>query len=699
MRYIHLKYLLTLMVWVCALSLTAQNLDYQDTVQMDEVVVSSNREQTLRHQAPTLVEVLSAKTMQTTNSVCLAQGLSYSTGVRVETGCQTCGFTQARINGLGGQYTQILIDSRPVVSAMGGAYGLEQLPAEMIDRVEIIRGSGSALFGASAVGGTINIITKESMRNTATVSHTLTGIGGISAFDNTTGASVSLVTPNNRAGIHMFGQSRIRNPYDHNNDGFSDIPKLRNLALGFNAYWRPSLHSKLSIQYHTLRDEHRGGNNLGLQPHESNISEGAEHRLHSGQIDYHVHFGKHCLEVYASLQNTNRESYNGGIGWGSAEEIANALNGYGYTHSFSTLDGARYTYSFDKLWFMPATLTAGIEYNLDILHDSVPGYQNYTDQLVHIYSAYLQNEWQNKQWSILIGVRLDKHSLMAKPIVSPRVSVRYSPIRPLSIRIGYGTGFRAPQAYDDDLHVAMVEGERVQGRLADDLREERSHSATVSVDYDLRLGALRLDMEVEGFYTFLNHIFATRRVTDSLGQEWMERYNADKGSVMGAHVEINATWKQWINASVGLTIQSSRYNKPIQWSEEAAPEQRMLRTPNIYGNLMIESNPWRHLILSLNGTLTGPMLVPHEIPTPALTVTQTFFDLSGKIAYDFQIRNKSLTQEGKKETSAVLQLNAGVQNIFNSYQKDLGVGMSRESSYIYGPLLPRSFFVGVRLTL
>jgi len=637
--------------------------------------------------------------MQTANAVCLAQGLSYSTGVRVETGCQNCGFTQARINGLGGQYTQILIDSRPVVSALGGSYELEQIPADMIDRVEIIRGGGSALFGASAVGGTINIITKESMRNTATVSHTLTGIGGISAFDNTTGASVSLVTPNNRAGIHMFGQSRNRTPYDHNNDGYSDIPKLRNLALGFNAYWRPSLHSKLSIQYHTLRDEHRGGNNLDLQPHESNVSEGAEHRIHSGQVDYHVHFGNHCLEAYASLQNTRRESYNGGIGWGSAEEIANALNGYGYTHSFSTLEGVRYTYSFDKLWFMPATLTAGVEYNLDILHDSVPGYQNYTDQLVHIYSAYLQNEWQNKEWSILIGARLDKHSLIDKVIVSPRASVRYSPIRPLSIRIGYGTGFRAPQAYDEDLHVAMVEGERVQSRLADGLREERSHSATLSVDYDLRLGALRLDMEVEGFYTYLNHIFATRRITDSLGQEWLERYNADKGSVMGAHFEINTSWKRWINASVGLTVQSSRYDKPLYWSEEAAPEQRMLRTPNIYGHVMVESNPWRHLILSLNGTLTGPMLVPHEIPTPALTVSQTFFDLNAKVAYDFQIRNKSLTQDGKKETSAVLQLNAGVQNIFNSYQKDLGVGLSRESSYIYGPLLPRSFFVGVRLTL
>ena len=699
MRYTHLKYILTFVVWICVLGMTAQELDLKDTVHVDEVVISSNREQTLRHEAPTLVEVLSVKAMHIANAVCLAQGLAFSTGVRVENDCQNCGFMQARINGLDGHYTQILIDSRPVISSLAGVYGLEQLPVEMIDRVEIVRGGGSALFGASAIGGTINIITKESLKNAASVSHTVTGIGGLSALDNTTGASVSLVTPNNKAGIHLFGQSRFRNPYDHNRDGYSDIPKLQNLAMGFRAYWRPSLYSKLTIQYHTLRDEHRGGNRLDLQPHESNISEGAAHRIHSGQIDYHLHLGRHCVEAYAGVQNTRLESYYGGIGEGSAEEVAAALKAYGYTHSFSTLAGARYTYSFEKLWFMPATLTAGVEYNLDILHDSIPGYASYTDQLVHIYSAYLQNEWQNKAWSILVGARLDKHTLVQTPVVSPRVSVRYSPIRPLSLRLGYGMGFRAPQTYDEDLHVAMAEGERIQSRLAEGLREERSHNATLSVDYDLHAGQLRLDMEGEAFFTYLDHIFATRRITDDYGQEWEERYNADKGFVYGVHVEVNATWKRWLNASAGITWQQSRYNKPVVGNEDATPEERMLRTPNLYGHLMVESNPWRNLVISVTGTLTGPMLVPHELSVPVLVESQTFFDLGAKISYDFHIRNRSNNPEGHKETTAVLQLNAGVQNIFNSYQKDLDTGLDRDSGYIYGPLMPRSYFVGVRLSL
>lgn len=694
-----MKYVLTLVVWIASLAMTAQELDLKDTVQMDEIVVSSNREQTLRHEAPTLVEVMSAKKMEQVNAVCLAQGLAFSTGVRVENDCQNCGFTQARINGLGGHYTQILIDSRPVITSLMGIYGLEQLPTEMIDRVEIVRGGGSALFGASAIGGTINIITKESIRNTASISHMLTSIGGSSALDNTTGLSASLVTPDNKAGIHLFGQGRYRNPYDHNGDGFSDIPKLQNMSMGFRAYWRPSLYSKLTIQYHTLRDEHRGGNRLDLQPHESVISEGAAHRIHGGQIDYHLHLGKHCVEFYAGMQNTRRESYYGGIGEGSAEEIADALKAYGYTHGLSTLAGGRYTYTFAKLGLLPATLTAGLEYNLDILHDSIPGYDSHTDQTVHTYSAYLQNEWQNKQWSILIGTRIDKHTLVHKPVFSPRASIRYSPIRPLSLRIGYGTGFRPPQTYDEDLHVSLAGGERIQSRLAKDLRKESSHSASLSLDYDLRLGPVRLDLEAEGFFTYLKDIFANRYITDDSGQEWLERYNADKGSVYGVHLELSTVWKQWVNATFGLTWQQSKYNEPTVWSEEAAPERRMLRTPNLYGHLMIESNPWRHLSLFLNGTLTGPMLIPHEVPSPTLKLSETFWDMSFKMAYDFHLRNRKIQYSEQKSDTFILQVNAGIQNIFNSYQKDLDIGADRDSGYIYGPLLPRSFFFGIRLTL
>ncbi len=128
---------------------------------MDEVVVSASRNETSRRQTPVVVNVMNQKLFESVNSMDLAKSLNYQSGLRVENNCQNCGFPQVRINGLEGPYSQILIDSRPVMSALSGVYGLEQIPVNMIERVEVVRGGGSALFGANAVGGTINIITKD----------------------------------------------------------------------------------------------------------------------------------------------------------------------------------------------------------------------------------------------------------------------------------------------------------------------------------------------------------------------------------------------------------------------------------------------------------------------------------------------------------------------------------------------------------
>ena len=133
----------------------------EEALTIDEVVVSATRSETMRREAPSLVNVLDTKLFERTQSTDIAQGLKFQPGVRVETNCQNCGFSQVRINGLDGPYSQILIDSRPIFSALAGVYGLEQIPANMIERVEVVRGGGSALFGSSAIAGTINIITRN----------------------------------------------------------------------------------------------------------------------------------------------------------------------------------------------------------------------------------------------------------------------------------------------------------------------------------------------------------------------------------------------------------------------------------------------------------------------------------------------------------------------------------------------------------
>lgn len=181
----------------------------EESFMTDEVVVSANRNEVSRREAPVVVNVMSAKLFETVNSTDLAKSLNYQSGLRVENNCQNCGFPQVRINGLEGPYSQILINSRPVISALSGVYGLEQIPVNMVERVEIVRGGGSALFGANAVGGTINIITKDPVSNSFQVSSMMSNMNGKS-WEQYMGGNVSLVAKDNTYGIALY--ETYRNP-------------------------------------------------------------------------------------------------------------------------------------------------------------------------------------------------------------------------------------------------------------------------------------------------------------------------------------------------------------------------------------------------------------------------------------------------------------------------------------------------------
>ena len=677
---------------------STQELNFEleeDNVSLDEVVVSANRNETKRRLAPNLVGVISPKIFDVTQSVCLAEGLNFQPGVRTEDDCQNCGFTQVRINGLDGHYSQILIDSRPVFSSLNGVYGLEQIPANMIERVEVVRGGGSALFGASAIGGTINIITKEPLRNSAEVGHNFMAMGGKNSFDNVTSANLSLVTEDNKAGFYVYGQNRNRQEYDHNGDGYTELPELRNMTFGVNSFLRINPYSKFTLQYHGINEYRRGGNRLDLVAHEANIAEQIEHNIQGGGLsyDYFSPNRKNRVNAYFSFQTTSRKSYYGGIADGSEESVEAARKAYGRTHDFTYIIGSQYVHSFDKLLFMPSDLTAGVEYSHDGLKDRIVGYEWDFRQNVGVTAGFFQNEWHNKKWSFLVGGRLDKHNLIKHVIFSPRANVRFNPTEDINLRASYSRGFRAPQAFDEDLHIGMVGGERLITVLAPNLTEETSNSVSLSADLYHRFGNVQANLLVEGFYTELKNVFALRRLnaSDSEGNTVQERYNADGAKVFGINLEARAVLTRWLTVQAGFTWQKSRYDSAQEWNEDV-PEQtvkRMLRTPDTYGYFTATVTPLKNFSASLSGNYTGHMLVGHSagsgIESPELVDTPDFMTLNLKLAYDIPLY-KYLK----------LQVNAGIQNITNAYQKDFDCGWDRDSEYIYGPSLPRSFFAGIK---
>ncbi len=661
----------------------------EDVMSVEQVVVSSTRSTTLRRNSPSLVSMLSSELFESVGASTLVDGLPFQSGVRVEDNCQNCGFTQVRINGLDGHYSQIMVDSRPIFSALTGVYGLEQIPANMIDRVEVVRGGGSALYGSSAIGGTINIITKTPEYNSAEFSHSITSIGMSGALDNNTTANASIVSDNQKAGISLFAQSRVKDHYDANGDGFSEIPMIKSQTFGARSFFKTSDFSKLSLQFDATQEHRRGGDLFELPAHEANIAEEVSHSIYGGGAGFDIFSRdyKRKFNVYSSFQKTDRNSYYGG---------GQDLNAYGETHEILSVSGAQLSQKWDNLWFMPAETIIGTEYNYNDMEDISEGYDYLFAEKVHVVSGYFQNEWSNDTWGFLIGGRVDKNSLLDKAVFSPRANLRYNPTKNINLRATYSTGFRAPQTFDEDLHIAIVNGERVVTRMADDLIQESSQSLSVSADLYRTFGRVSTNLLVEGFYTTLDDVFTTRELAEPTaeGATILERYNGSGATVKGVTVEGKIALPSTLQFQLGATYQNNRYTEAEQWSsdESVAAETRMFKTPDLYGYFTTSYNPIKDLTLSLSATYTGEMLVQHfagegsSILKDTAELTPDFFDLGARLTYNF-------TLVGSVRTQAFV----GVQNIFNAYQKDFDKGADRDSGYIYGPSLPRSISCGVKL--
>ena len=653
---------------------------------IDNVVVTANKYETKQREVATIVNVIPPLIIESTTSNSMADVLNFQTGLRVEETCSNCGVPQIRINGLEGQYTQILMDSRPIFSSLASVYGLEQLPAGMVDRIEVIRGGGSALYGANAIAGVVNIITKEPSRNSLNISNS-SAFTQTGTYDINTNMNASVVSENQKAGLFLFGVQRNRQQYDRDNDGYSDIPHLNSTTVGFRSYFKTSDYSKITAEYHHTSEFRRGGYGIdSLQPHESPLTEQLRHNIDAATAkwDMYTADNKHFVSVYTSFQHIARDSYFG---------TNYNPNAYGKSTDIVSVTGAQYRFSY-PCGIMNADLSAGAEYSYNQLRDQILGYDRNTLQRVHLGGGYVQNEWKNKQWSILVGGRLEQHSLLNKPVFSPRANIRYTPIDPIILRLSYASGYRAPQIYEEDLHVGAVGGEVSLISLDENLKPEYSHSISGSIDMYKRFGKWDLNLTLEGFFTQLNDVFTlVENGHDAQGNLLLTRTNASGARVAGMNIEAKVGFGHLLTFQAGYTYNHSRYIEPLQWSENPniAPQRRMFRTPDHYGYFLCNIEPVKHFHIVTNGKVTGNMLVQHfagYVPEDEEVTTPTFFEWDIKLCYDIPLY-KHYT----------LEINAGVKNILDQFQSDLDKGMDRDAGYIYGPATPRTFFAGINLKI
>lgn len=683
----------------------------EDAIGLDEVVVTADRSEQRRSESSVIISTISPKTFTITQSVVLSDGLSYSPGLRVEKNCVNCGFNQLRMNGLEGPYSQILINSRPIFSGLAGVYGLELIPANMVERVEVIRGGGSALHGSNAIAGTVNLILKDPINNSyelalnsAAVGVGMSGTGGITP-DNNASFNASVVSSDVKTGLAVYGFFRDKPQFDANGDGFSEISMMENTSIGARGFHRFGHRSKVSVDIFNIQEDRRGGDLFDKPLHQANVAEAVNHRITTGAVTYDQFFRESdVLSVFASAQRVNRGSY-----YGAAQSLVD----YGTTNDITYVTGAQYSAK-----FKPTTLTVGIESQGGWLVDKKLGYPDYdnaiivndsivsiphtdnttvTNQSIRNMGAFSQLEYKAGRFKTTLGARFDHYrvfdrenseSAVSGNVISPRVTMMYEIMHGLQGRISYARGYRAPQVFDEDLHILTSTARRVIHRNDPNLKQETSHSFMASLDYSHKIGSSHFNLLVEGFYTQLQNPFANEfGEPDENGIVIYTRVNAEEGAtVSGVTLDLALIPSPSVTLRSGFTIQQSLFAEPQEFDQR-----RFFRSPNSYGYFTLGWDPETKLGASVTGTYTGSMLVPYFGPTLTnpeageLRTSNPFLDLGMRLRYNLKVNG------------ATFQLFGGVKNLLNSYQNDFDTGMDRDPGYLYGPTLPRTIYFGIRI--
>ena len=638
-----------------------------------DVVVTATRTSRRLDDVPVRTEVVSRDLISRAGARTLADAVEYTTGVRVENNCQNCNFSQIRLLGLDGPYTQILVDGQPVVSSLAQVYGIEQIPTRMIERIEVVKGGGSALYGPGSVGGVVNIIPREPPRRGGTFelrSDTFGAAANLSAS-----GSADWVSRNRKTFVTAFAQiDRVR-PYDVDDDGFTEVSRRELQATGFrvNRYQLDG-RAKLTFDVTDLREHRRGGDSLDLPPTQTQITEQIDsHRLAASGTWFHSVSRAVDYRVTASVADTARDSYYGTGG---------DPNAFGTTASRVAVMDTQLNHYAGR-----HTVSWGAQVSAESLDDQQPAYGRRTDVAYTNAGLYVQDDWSfAPRWQLLYGLRGDTHTALDAPVLSPRLAVMHSPVPALDIRLSVARGFRAPQVFDEDLHLSSVGGAIRIIEVDERLREERSANYMAGFEWKPELGRGQALLEVNGFSTSLNDLFNVQEADNPLTPVTeFRKVNFGNARVYG--IELNAGW----GIGDDLVLQGGIVEQRAVFGQ-AEPDfgsREFFRTPNRYANATFTWRVPRVADFFAASRFTGSMKAPHYagyIAEKRLEQTPSFTIIDLAVSRTFRVG------EGPR-----LIVGITGRNITNAYQPDLDHGPLRDSAYVYGPRFPRSVGASIRV--
>lgn len=585
---------------------------------LDEVVISGTLKPVLRSESLVPVEVYTPTFFKKNPTANIFEALQIVNGVKPQVNCSVCNTGDIHINGLEGPYTFVLIDGMPIVSGLSTVYGLSGIPNALIEKVEIVKGPASSLYGSEAVGGLINIITK----NPLYASKYSADIFGTSWGEVNTDLGLSLPIGKKAhwlMGVNYFNYS---NPIDKNKDGFTDITLQDRISL-FNKFTFDRKSKKqLSVAARYFYEDRWGG-------------EMQWNKTHRGGDD-----------VYGESIYTNRWELLGLYELPFTEKITSQLSLT--SHDQNSVYGttpftAKQNIAFGQLYW-DKTIKKH-----DLLLGTAVRYQFYNDNSVatptadktFIPSIFLQDSYTfNKRFSLLAGIRYDYHK-KHKNIITPRLAFRYESKKGDILRLNAGTGFRVVNLFTED-HAALSGSRDVL--ILEDLNPEKSYNVNLNYLKTWMLSEnFLLQAETSAWYTYFTNSIIPDYETNS--QQIIYKNLDGYAETKGISINMDAVYANNLKIMVGATIQD--VNKT-----EYEIKTRQILTERFSGTWAIS-----YTINKLNTTIdySGNMYGPMRLPVlnaldPRLATSKTY-----------SIQNIQFTYNGFKN----FQIYGGVKNILN----------------------------------
>jgi outer membrane receptor for ferrienterochelin and colicins len=603
----------------------------ENTAALDEIVVTGTMKAISRTESPVPVEVYSPNYFKKNPTPALFEALQIVNGVRPQLNCAVCNTGDIHINGMEGAYTMVMIDGMPIVSGLSTVYGLNGIPNSMIERVEVVKGPASTLYGSEAVGGLINIITKtpENM--------TLFSADVMATSWQEYNADLALKFGKKNAtsllGVNYFNYS---NPIDNNGDGFTDIT-LQNRISVFNKWSFKRINNRVASLAGRFIYEDRWGGQMNWTPQFRGTDQIYGESIYTTRYElmgaYQLPFDSEKIMASFSYSYHDQNSVYGDTWYIGQQQIAFGQlvwdKKLGKNHDALFGIAMRYTWYDDNT---PATR----------IGDENSG--NNRPSEVYLPGIFVQDEITfGKAHKLLLGARYDYNSEHGN-IFTPRVNYKWTPNKNNIFRLSFGNGFRVVNLFTED-HAATTGARDVI--VTEELLPERSVNVNLNYQKFITTGIGVLSLDATAFHTqFSNKIVADYETNDNqIIYDNLDGYAISQG--FSLNMDFAFTFPLKITAGATLMdVYSMDRNTTGQLERN-----RQLLTENISGTFAVSYTiPRWNLTIDYTGNVYGPMKLP---------ILEN--DFRNEFSDTYSLQNIQIT----KKFANGLEIYGGVKNLLN----------------------------------